>query len=137
MGTKDPKAHLQEFYAQCQDVQHNDNYLLRQFPRSLGGLALDWFMGLKKGTVSSFADLSKQFVKQFSFNLEKDIDTLDLLKEKQRDGETFAKYLQRWRAVISRMKSPPNEKEMVTLFLANAHLELAHDLNLHCVTTFT
>lgn len=44
-----------------------------------------------------------------------DIDTLDLLKEKQRDGETFTKYLQRWRVVASRMKSPPSEKEMVTL----------------------
>jgi len=52
-------------------------------------------MVLEKGSIKTFAQLSKKFVSHFSFNLEKDIDTLDLLKEKQRDGETFASYLQR------------------------------------------
>lgn len=74
---------------------HNNNYLIRLFPKSLQGVALNWFMVLEKGSIKTFAQLSKKFVSHFSFNLEKDIDTLDLLKEKQRDGETFASYLQR------------------------------------------
>lgn len=54
------------------------------------GVALDWFMGLPKGSISSFVDLLEKFVAHVSFNLEKDINTLDLLKEKQHEGETFA-----------------------------------------------
>lgn len=50
--------------------------------------------------------------------------------------ETFASYLQRWRALANQMKSPLSEKEMVTLFLENSHEDMEHNLNLHCVTTF-
>lgn len=46
--------------------------------------ALDWFMGLPKGSISSFADFLENFVAHFSFNME-DTNTLDLLKDKQRE----------------------------------------------------
>lgn len=135
-GTKDPKAHLQYFYTHYQEFMHNDNYLMRLFPRSLQGIALDWFMGLKKGSIKSFAQLLEDFVSHFSFNLEKDIDTLDLLKEKQWEEETFVSYLQRWKALASRMKPPLREKDMVTLFIKNSHPDMAHNFKLHYVTTF-
>lgn len=93
-------------------------------------------MTLEKGSIKSFADLSEKFVSYFSFNLEKDTDTLDLLKEKQREGETFTSYLQRWCALASRMKTPLKEKDMVTLFVENSHPDMAHNFWLHCVTTF-
>lgn len=92
-------------------------------------------MDLPKGSISSFVDQLEKFVTHFSFNLEKDINTLDLLKEKQREGETFASYLQRWCALASHLKSPLNE-EMVTIFVTNAHPDMAHNLSLHCVITF-
>lgn len=40
-GKWDPRAHLKEFYIACQEVSCLDAYLLRLFPRSLGGQALD------------------------------------------------------------------------------------------------
>lgn len=61
---------------------HNDNYLLHLFPQSPTGYVLDWFMGLEWGSIKSFIDLLEKNVSYFSFNLEKDIDTLELLKEK-------------------------------------------------------
>lgn len=116
---------------------HNDNYLLRLFSQSLIGYALDWFMGLEWGSIKSFVDLSEKIVSYFSFNLEKNTDTLDLLKEKQREGETFISYLQRWRALANWMKTHLKEKDMVTLFIENSHPVMSHNFRLHCVTTFT
>lgn len=92
-------------------------------------------MGLPRGSIFSFFDFSKNFVTCFSFNIE-DIDILDLLNDKQHEGETFASYLQRWRALASRLKSSLVE-ELVSIFVAKYHLDLDHNLHLHCITTFT
>lgn len=88
--------------------------------------SLEWFIGLERGSIKSFVDLSKKFVSYFSFNLEKDTDTLDLLKDKQHEGETFSSYLQRWSALESRMKTPLKEKDMVTLFVENSHPDMGY-----------
>ena len=101
-GKGDPRDHVKEFFISCQEVAYSDNYLIRLFPRSLGGQALEWFLNLPKGSLTTFADLSERFVKHFSYNVEHELTMMDLCNAKQKNGETFSAFLQRWRSLASR-----------------------------------
>jgi len=78
----------------CQEVAYSDNYLMRLFPRSLGGQALEWFLHLSQGSLTTFADLSEKFVRNFSYNVEHELKMMDLCNTKQRNGESFSLFLQ-------------------------------------------
>jgi len=45
-GKGDPREHLRQFYIACLELSYNDTYLMRLFPRSLGGQATEWFAHL-------------------------------------------------------------------------------------------
>lgn len=128
-GRGDPQDHLQELYMHFQEVLHDDNYLLHLFPQICIGQELEWFMCLPRVSISTFANLLEKFITHFSFNLDEYINNLDLLKDKQCDGEMFSSYLQRWQALASRLKCALPEKELVDIFVTNSHPELAHNLH--------
>lgn len=46
MGKIDPQDHLREFCALSIEFMHNDTYIMRLFPRSLGGPVMEWFSKL-------------------------------------------------------------------------------------------
>ena len=45
-GNMDPQDHVREFCVACIEVAHNETYLMRLFPRSLGGKTMEWFSKL-------------------------------------------------------------------------------------------
>jgi len=51
------------------------------------------------------------FVDQFIFNTMIDVTLRDLETTKQGVGETFSKYMTRWKGKASRMVNRPNEKD--------------------------
>ena len=61
-GKSDPVTHVKEFYMHFQEVAYNDVFLMRLFPKNLGGPALEWFCHISTGTIKTFVDLSKAFV---------------------------------------------------------------------------
>lgn len=48
-GTSNPQDHVREFCTACMEFIHDQTYLMRLFPRSLGGQAMEWFTSLPKG----------------------------------------------------------------------------------------
>jgi len=101
-GKGDPRDHLREFYIACLEVSNNDTYLMRFFPRSLGGQAVEWFAHLPPG-IRTFPELAKKSVNYFSYNFEHEISMTDLCNTKQKNGEAFASFLQRWRSLASKL----------------------------------
>ena len=61
VGTTDPQDHLREFGALSMEFMHNTTYLMRLFPRSLGGQALEWFSHLPQG-LKTFDEITNLFI---------------------------------------------------------------------------
>jgi len=108
-GKGDPRDHIREFSAACLEVAHNDTYLMRLFPRSLGGQATEWFSRLPPG-IKTFNELLNLFVTHFSYNIEHEISMLDLCNTKQKGGESFTAFHQRWRQLASKCSYHMPEK---------------------------
>ena len=49
-GTGDLVQHVNHFVATCGDIAHNQSLLLRQFSRSLEGIAFTWYAEQRPGT---------------------------------------------------------------------------------------
>lgn len=77
----------------CIEVETEDTYLMRLFPKSLGGLALEWFSHLPP-TITSWGELAEQFIANFSHNIETSVTLMDLCATKQYENETFASFIQ-------------------------------------------
>lgn len=101
MGKTDPHDHLREFCALSIEFMHNDTYLMRLFPRNLGGPAIEWFSKLRQG-IKTFEELASKFITHYSYNIEHEITMLKLCDTKQKDGESFLGFLQRWRVIFVR-----------------------------------
>lgn len=85
----------------CQDVAYNDVFLLCLFPKSLAGLALEWFDRIPYGTIQNFTSLSEEFVAQYAHLVEIELSVVDLVHTKQKGGESLSEYLQRWQTLTT------------------------------------
>lgn len=78
-GKGDPRDHIREFFTSCIEVAHEDTYLLRIFPKSLGGLALEWFSHLPP-KINSWGELAELFISNFSHNID---NLVSLIEQKE------------------------------------------------------
>ena len=70
----------------CQEVAYNDVFLMRLFPKSLAGPALEWFFCIPQGSIKTFADLSEAFVAHYTHLVETELSVVDLVHTKQEGG---------------------------------------------------
>jgi len=83
----------------------------------------------------SFVFLS-HFFHHFSYNFEHEMSVTDLCNTKQKNGEAFTSFLQRWRGLASKLPWPIPEKQLVTMFVTNLNQELGFHLQILCASTF-
>ena len=100
-GNNDPHDHVHPFHTLSMDFFHEDIYLLWLFPRSLKGLALEWFTKLTP-PLGTFNEFARRFTQHFSYNIRQPITMIDLGALKQHQGEPFAIYLQCWTSLYLR-----------------------------------
>jgi len=60
-GMEDPEAHLTAFHTQMMLVGDSDVVRCKLFMSTLIGMAMDWFISLPNGHITSFAQLSQLF----------------------------------------------------------------------------
>jgi len=60
-GMEDPEAHLTAFHTQMLLVGGSDAVRCKLFMTTLTGMAMDWFISLPEGHITSFAQLSRLF----------------------------------------------------------------------------
>src|SRR4030042_3222162 len=116
-GNSCPKAHLTMFVRKMSTQAKNDKVLIYCFPDSLTGAALDWSMNLEQANIRTFNDLANAFIQQYKYNSYLAPDRDELRAMSQRDKESFKEYAQRWRQVASRIRPPPEERELTKMFL--------------------
>ena len=67
-GMEDPEAHLTAFHTQMVSVGGSDAARCKLFMSTLTGMAMDWFISLANGHITSFQQLSQLFRKQYLAN---------------------------------------------------------------------
>ncbi|XP_016171446.1 uncharacterized protein LOC107613802 [Arachis ipaensis] len=73
-----------------------DEVRCRAFPVTLAGQAICWFNALPQDSVTTFADISRAFLGQFTTRIAKAKHPINLLGVTQRTGEPTQKYLDRF-----------------------------------------
>ncbi|XP_068503505.1 uncharacterized protein [Phaseolus vulgaris] len=82
-GMEDPKAHLTAFDTQMMLVGCSDAVRCKLFMSTLTGMAMDWFISLSDGHITSFAQLSQLFREQYLANRAPSLISYDLFDVKQ------------------------------------------------------
>jgi hypothetical protein len=134
-GKMDPIDHLREFRNMSLEFSHEDTYLMRLFPCSLGGKSMEWFSKITP-PINAFEEFINKLISQYSYNIQHQITMLDLWKEKQKIGEPFITFLQIWRRLFARYSRLVPEKEKMDIFINSLDQELSYRLNLHCPPKF-
>ena len=67
-GMEDPEGHLTAFHTQMVLVRGSDAARCKLFMSTLTGMAMDWFISLPSGHITSFQQLSQMFREQYLAN---------------------------------------------------------------------
>ena len=79
-----------------------------------------WYYSLVPSKTKVWNELVELFVDQFIFNTLIDVTLKrDLETTKQGVGETFFKYMTRWKTKASRMVNRSNEKDQINIIIKN------------------
>ncbi|XP_025635712.1 uncharacterized protein [Arachis hypogaea] len=95
-GTQDPQEHLTAFEARMNLEGVGDEVRCRAFPVTLAGPAIRWFNALTQGSVTTFGDIARAFLAQFTTRIAKAKHPINLQRVTQRVGEPTRKYLDRF-----------------------------------------
>ena len=108
---EDPEAHLTAFHTQMMLVGDSDAIWCKLFMSTLTGMAMDWFVSLPEGHITSFTQLSQLFREQYLANRAPPPVSYDLFDVKQYQGETLKEYISRFGAHV--VKVGTKEEPMI------------------------
>ena len=114
-GMEDPKAHLTTFHMQMMLVGGSHAVRCKLFMRTLTGMAMDWFISLLEGHITSFTQLSRLFREQYLANRAPAPVSYDLFDVKQYQGETLKEYISCFGAQVVKVGTT-NEPMIVYTF---------------------
>jgi len=92
-GMEDLEAHLTAFHTQMMLVGGSNAVRCKLFMSTLTGMAMDLFISLPEGHITSFAQLSQLFREQYLANRAPPPVSYDLFDVKQYQGETLKEYI--------------------------------------------
>ena len=95
-GVKDPLDHLETFKTLMHLEGVVDEIMCRAFPTTLKGAARIWFSRLTPNSVSTFKELSAQFIAHFIGGYRYKKSTACLMSIKQREDKTLQSYISRF-----------------------------------------
>ncbi|KAF3773261.1 hypothetical protein EJ110_NYTH55745 [Nymphaea thermarum] len=119
-GHGDLKAHLAMFFAECYKFRHNHRALFRCFPRSLEGIAAQWYWEhINPIELKNFDKLINLFIERFIQNVKTAPTITTLCFLKQRPGEKVRDFIQRWRSSCNKMRDPISQSHALGLIMNN------------------
>ena len=114
-GTGDQEAHLTNFHTQMMLVGGSDAVRCKLFMCTLAETAMDWFISLPDGHVTSFPQLTKLFRAQYIANRAPPSISYDLFDIRQYQGEFLKEFLYRFGVQVVRLNLK-DERMMVHAF---------------------
>ena len=113
-GIEDPEAHITAFHTQMMISGGTDAMHCKLFMGTFSGTALNWFISLSAGHITSFDQFSL-FKEQYIVNQAPDPVSFDLFDVKQYQGEPLNDFLNRFGALVVKLHTK-DEDMMVHAF---------------------
>ncbi|XP_068475296.1 uncharacterized protein [Phaseolus vulgaris] len=108
-GVEDPEAHLTAFHTQMMLSGGSDVVYCKMFMSTLSGIAMEWFVSLPEGHITSFHQFSKLFTEQYIVNRAPSVVSYDLFDVRQYQDESLKDYLNRFGAQVGVLPGPFSE----------------------------
>jgi len=64
-GKGNPKQHIAHFIETCSNAGTEGDRLVKQFVRSLKGIAFDWYINLEPESINSWGQMKQEFLNKF------------------------------------------------------------------------
>ncbi|GKV37983.1 hypothetical protein SLEP1_g45941 [Rubroshorea leprosula] len=104
-GTKDADDHLHAFYSCMQAQNASDALMCKIFPSTLRGNARTWYHSLPRRSINSYTEMVSAFATKFSSRRLIRKTTSELMRVKQREGESLKNYMSRFNDAILEVNS--------------------------------
>lgn len=111
--------HIKAYCRKMVAYSDNDRLLMHFFQDSLSGVSLEWYMQLEGTHIRSWRDMTEEFLKHYQYNTYMAPNRTQLQNLNQKFDETFKEYVQCWRELVARVKSPLLQRELVGMFMGN------------------
>ncbi|XP_058092537.1 uncharacterized protein LOC131238984 [Magnolia sinica] len=136
-GTGCPMDHLRAFCGELNTLVGNNGALIRLFQKSLKGDALDWYTSLDYHRIKTWEQLFQAFIDRFVYNLNVALKRADLAALRQMNDESLSTYVERWRAMAAKMKTPIDDEEQIYMIIHSANPSISGYLISYPYTNFT
>ncbi|GKV40237.1 hypothetical protein SLEP1_g47906 [Rubroshorea leprosula] len=136
-GTKDPDDHLHAFYSCIQAQNASDALMCKIFPSTLRGNARTWYYSLPPRSINSYTELTSAFATKFSSRrlIMKTIS--ELMRVKQRDGESLKNFMSRFNDAVLEVNSFDQAVGITAVISSLGHERFRDSLLKHPATTFS
>ncbi|OMO89495.1 Retrotransposon gag protein [Corchorus capsularis] len=114
--------HISRFTIQCGEA-NSGYHKLRLFPNSVTGAAFTWYINLPPNSVRTWEEMERLFHTQF-YRTEPEVSMADLCRLYQKKGESAEDYLDRFKKLRNRCRTPLQEMEFVRLAQNGLDIEL-------------
>ncbi|GKV49152.1 hypothetical protein SLEP1_g55918 [Rubroshorea leprosula] len=136
-GTKDPDDHLHAFYSCMQAQNASDALMCKIFPSTLRGNARTWYYSLPPRSISSYTEMASAFATKFSSRRLIRKTTSELMRVKQRDGESLKNYMSRFNDAVLEVSSFDQAVGITAVISCLKHDRFRDSLIKHAATTFS
>jgi len=115
-GKGNPKQHVAHFIETCSNAGTEGDRLVKQFVRSLKGIAFDWYTDLEPESINSWEQMEHEFLNRF-YSTQRTVSMTELTNTKQWKDEPVLDYINRWRSLSLEcrdrlLRPPPSRCEL-------------------------
>ncbi|GKV05833.1 hypothetical protein SLEP1_g17797 [Rubroshorea leprosula] len=133
----DPDDHLHAFYSCMQAQNASDALMCKIFPSALRGNARTWYYSLPPRSISSYTDMTSTFATKFSSRRLIRKTTSELMRVKQRDGESLKNFMSRFNDAVLKVNSFDQAVGITAVISGLGHERFRDSLLKHPATTFS
>ncbi|KAK9698349.1 hypothetical protein RND81_08G097900 [Saponaria officinalis] len=122
-GKGNPKQHIAHFVETCNNAGTDGDLLVKQFVRSLKGIAFDWYTDLDSESIDSWDRMEDEFLNRF-YSTRRIVSMSELKNTTQWEDEPVVEYINRWRALSLECKDRLSEASAVEMCINGMNWDL-------------
>ncbi|GKU97770.1 hypothetical protein SLEP1_g10862 [Rubroshorea leprosula] len=136
-GTKDLDDHLHAFYSCMQAQNASDALMCKIFPSTRRGNARTWYYSLPLRSINSYTEMESAFATKFSSRRLIRKTTSELMRVKQRDGESLKNFMSRFNDAVLEVNSFDQAVGITAIISGLSHERFRDSLLKHPAHTFS
>jgi len=135
-GVEDPEAHLTTFHTQMMLTGGSDVVYCKLFMSTLASTALEWFVSLPDGHITTFDQFSTLFREQLLVNKAPPLISYDVFDIKQYQGESLKEFLNRFGVQVVRLNTKDEAMTVHAFTKGGLPVPFSDSLIRYCPKTF-